>query len=273
MAINPLGSSGSTLNQLREINRQQGVNSRRLATGLRVSTAADDAAALAIAEQITGQLRGIGAASGGLQTGINVLQTAEGALGSTSDTLQRMRELAVQANSSVLSDADRGAIQNEMQQLEAQLNQVGNNTQFNGQQLLNGDLTTNPLTVQTGANGETAQVTLPDVRAAALGVAGVNVGSQAGAAAALGSIDTALAQVAEARGDVGAAQNGFESTLGNLATTGVNLAEGISRLRDADVAFEAARRTALQIRQQVGTAALAQSNLNANVVRQLITGA
>lgn len=272
MAISPLSDSGGALNQLREINRQQSVNSRRLASGRRVGTAADDAAALAIAEQITGQLRGMAAASNGLQTGINVLQTAEGALGTTSETLQRMRELAVQANNSTLSDADRAAIQDEMRQLQSALDQVGNNTQFNGQRLLNGDLTTNPLTVQTGANGETTQVSLPDVRAAALGVAGVDVTTQAGAAAAIGSIDTALAQVAQVRGNIGAAQNGFEATLSNLGTTSVNMTEGLSRLRDADMAFEAAQRTALQIRQQVGIAALAQRNLNANVVRQLIAG-
>lgn len=271
MAIDPLRGSGA-LNQLRETERQQRINSRRLASGLRVGTAADDAAVLAIAEQIRGQLGGLAAASAGLQTGINVLQTAEGGLQTTSDTLQRMRELAVQANSSVLSDSDRAAIQQEINQLQNTLNQVGNNTQFNGQRLLNGDMTTNPLTVQTGANGETANVALPDVRAAALGVAGIDVTTPSGAAAAVGAIDTALAQVAQSRSTIGAAQNAFTATLDNLSTAGVNLAEGLSRMRDADMAFETAQRTALEIRQQTGIAVIAQGNLNANLVRRLITG-
>jgi flagellin len=270
MAIDPLRGSGA-LNQLRETERQQGVNSRRLASGLRVGTAADNAAVLAIAEQITGQLRGLSAASNGLQTGVNVLQTAEGALQTSTDALQRMRELAVQANSSVLSDSDRAAIQQEISQLENTLNQVANNTQFNGQRLLNGAMTTNPLTVQTGANGETTSVALPDVRAAALGVAGLNVSTPSGAAAALGAIDSALAQVTQARSNIGAAQNAFTATLDNLGNASVNLAEGLSRMRDADMAAETTTRTALQIRQQAGIALIAQGNLNANVVRRLIT--
>lgn len=269
MAIDPLRGSGA-LNQLRETERQLGVTMRRLASGLRVGTAADNAAVLAIAEQIRGQLGGLSAASSGLQTGINVLQTAEGGLQTTSETLQRMRELAVQANSSLLSDSDRAAIQQEMNQLQNTLDQVANTTQFNGLRLLNGAAT---ITVQTGANGETTSVALPDVRAAALGVAGIDVTSQAGAQAALGSIDTALAQVAQARSTIGAAQNAFTATLNNLTNTSVNLAEGLSRMRDADMAFETAQRTALQIRQQAALGVIAQGNLNANVVRRLISGA
>lgn len=271
MPIEPLGTK-SALNQLGEINRQQEINQRRLASGLRVGRAADDAAAMAIAERIGSQIRGFGAATQDVQIGIGAVLTAEGGMAEASNVLQRMRELGVQANSSLLSDADRGAIQSEMDQLKGQLNQIAGNTQFNGQPLLNGDLTTNPLTVPAGPSGETQQAELPDVSAAALGVSGASVSTQANAQSAIQAIDTALGTVSEGRAKAGAAQNAFEATLRNMDVASVNLEAGRSRIRDADMAAEAARRAALQIRQEAATGILAQGNLNAKMVSRLISG-
>ena len=351
----------------------------RLSSGFRINRVADDAAGLAISEKLRSQIRGLSQASRNAQDGVSMVQTAEGALSESHSILQRMRELAVQASTSTLTDSDRTQVQEEVSALIAELDRIGNSTTFNGVTLLNGGLgasvsatagagladgvskieitgaaagtyyleqddgtaagTASKITVkQTNAadailgiidnitkptrlNTTTVEVAgirltlnanldnggagvgtldtdtitvvggnaelvigpdssasnkltfaVSDMRATALGVNTVSVATQAGAQAAIATIDTSLASVTTQRAKLGAIQNRLEHTVASLGVAVENLSASDARIRDADIAQESSNLVTAQILQQAVTAVLAQANSAPQSVLALLRG-
>ena len=240
---------------------QMATSLQRLSTGLRINSAKDDAAGLAISERLTAQVRGYNQAIRNAGDGISLAQTAEGGMDGITNSLQRMRELAVQAANYSNTTADRTAINAEFSQLKTEIDRVSQQTKFNTKSLLDGSFTA--AAFQVGANsGETISVdTITNLGATALGLtAAVDVTTTANASSAISTIDTALNTVTTARANLGASINRFEQTISNLRVTVENLQSSRSRIQDADFAAETASLTRLQILQQSGTAVLSQAN-------------
>jgi flagellin len=228
----------------------------RLSSGLRVNSAKDDAAGLAIATRIDAQVRGLNVAIRNAGDAISLAQTAEGGLSEITNMLQRMRELAVQSANATNSTSDRANLNAEYQQLNTEITRQIGATTFNGIAVLS---TASTQTFQVGANAtDTIGVTTSAVSAAPGG--GVDGGTAANATAAIGLIDTAMDAVTSARATYGAVQNRFQSVINNLSVAAENQAAAKSRIMDADFAMETANLTRLQILQQAGTAMVAQAN-------------
>ena len=239
---------------------------QRLSSGLRVNSAKDDAAGLAISEGLQSIIRGNDVSIRNANDGISVGQTAEGALGQISNNLQRIREIAVQASNGAINDTQRSNLQSEVDQLTQEISRMVATTQFNGQNLLSGGAT---LTFQVGASGaannqvtvSTSNLTAIAGFAANLTATGtVTVSASGAASAALSALDTAISTVTQARANFGAVQNRFEAVIANLSNYNENLTAARSRIMDADFAAETAKLTRNQILQQAGTAILAQAN-------------
>jgi flagellin len=248
--------------------RLQG-NFARLSSGLRIATAADDAAGLGISERMRGQIRSFTVASRNAQDGVSLAQTAEGALQEVSNNLSRMRELAVQASNGTLTTADRATLDTEFQALITEIDRVATQTTFNGVSLLDGSTTS--LDVQVGINGgETISVSLSDTTATTLAINTEDVTSAANASAALTSIDTAIDTISTARGNLGAAQNRLTSAISSILNTRENLSAAESRIRDVDVAIETADLTRNSILQQAAVSVLAQANTQPQLALSLL---
>ena len=234
---------------------------QRLSTGLRVNSAKDDAAGLAISERLTSQVRGYNQAIRNAGDGISLAQTAEGGMEGITNSLQRARELAVQAANYSNTAGDRAAIQLEVEQLVEEVDRIASQTKFNTISLLDGSFS--GANFQVGANaGETIAVAdIVDMSASGLSVDAIDVSSVAGATSALTALDSALSTVTSARAGLGATVNRFEQTIGNLRVSVENLSASRSRIQDADFAAETAALTRLQILQQSGTAVLSQANV------------
>ena len=254
----------SSLNAQRNLARTQHAlsqNMGRLSSGLRINSAADDAAGLAISENLKAQIRGLGQAERNAMDGISLIQTAEGAMNEISGILTRMRELAVQSATDTLGDTERGFLQTEFSALVSEVDRIANVTEFNGVNLL--DTSAGTLDFQVGINNsgnDRISVTIDDMRSTALGGGALNtqtVATKAGAQAALGVIDTAVSDVSDGRADVGAVQNRLQVTVANLASARENLSAANSRIRDVDVAEETAAMTRNSILMQAGTSVLA----------------
>jgi flagellin len=261
--------------------RQLGVNTTnsskslgKLSSGLRINSASDDAAGLAISEKMRSQIRGLNQATRNAQDGISLIQTAEGALNESHAILQRMRELAVQSATDTYDASDRQELQQEVNQLTSELSRIGENTEFNGMKLLDGSLSGK--TFHIGANTDQAMsVSVSDMRASNLGVTdgsdGIDISTNAAAAnTALSTIDTAIAAVSSERAALGAMQNRLEHTISNLGTSAENLAAAESRVRDVDMAAEMMEFTKTNILNQAATAMLAQANMAPQTVLQLL---
>jgi flagellin len=239
---------------------------QRLSTGLRINSAKDDAAGLAIAERATAQIRGYNQAIRNAADGISLAQTAEGGMEGITSSLQRMRELAVQAANYTNTTADREAIQLEVDQLIDEIDRIAGQTKFNTVSLLDGSFTAAQF--QVGANaGETITVAdIDSMETDALGTDGgdkidtVDVTTAGGATSALTVIDDALSTVTSSRAALGATINRFDQTISNLRVTAESVTATRSRILDADFAAETASLTRLQILQQSGTAVLVQAN-------------
>ncbi|MBL8363025.1 MAG: flagellin FliC [Rubrivivax sp.] len=247
---------------------------QRLSSGLRVNSAKDDAAGLAIAERMGAQVRGMNVAIRNANDGVSLAQTAEGAIGKIGDALQRMRELAVQSANGTNNSGDRDNLQTEFSQLQAEITRLVSGTSFNGQNILDGSSAT--FTFQVGANNQTTDqidVDLADLSTdvdtpvAALDISGA---TNAGALAAMDALDDALDNVTTARSNYGAVQNRFETVVSNLLVTSENLTAARARIMDADFAIETANLSRAQILQQAGTAMIAQANSQPNMVMQLL---
>jgi flagellin len=241
---------------------------QRLSSGLRVNSAKDDAAGLAIAERMNAQTRGMNVAIRNANDGISLAQTAEGALSKVGDALQRMRELAVQARNATNSDSDKNSLNKEFQQLQSEITRVLGGTAFNGKKILGADGTT--FNFQVGANvtaDDTVAVSGEDLTAnadiSAVTVSTATIGSTASVdaiASVITNIDTALDTVNDTRATFGATQSRFEAIIANLQQAVENQSAARSRIMDADFATETANLSRAQILQQAGTAMVAQAN-------------
>ena len=234
----------------------------RLSTGLRINSAKDDAAGLAIGERFTSQVRGLNQAARNTNDAISLVQTAEGALKEVTSNLQRIRELAVQSVNATNSASDRTALDGEVQQLIAEIDRVASKTTFNGAELLDGSFTDQAF--QVGANaGDTiaiAEISNIGTSSVQMGISSVQVTSASAASDAIAAIDGALSAVNSTRASLGAYQNRFESVVASVQTTSENLSASRSRVVDADFAQETANLTKAQILQQSGIAMLSQAN-------------
>ena len=258
----------------------------QLSSGLRINTAADDAAGLSISQGLTSQINGMTQAVSNAQDGINVAQIADGALGTVQNILQRMRTLAVQsANGGSQDAASQTAAQSEVKNLATELDKISAQTSFGGNALLNGGLAvgttgagaTSSLTFQVGANaGDTIQLSLKSTDANTLGVdanAGtpqIDLSTTAGASSAITTIDTAIAAVSAERSTIGATQNQLNYTVSNLQTAVTNVTASRSNLTDADLASEVTKMTQSQILTQAATSVLAQANSAPQAILKLL---
>ncbi len=231
----------------------------RLASGLRINNAGDDAAGLAIAEGFRSQVLGTNVAQRNAQDGISLVQTAEGSLSETTSILQRIRELAVQSANGTNTVTNRAALNGEVLQLLAQIDDIALDTSFNGVRVLSVNQT---VTLQTGAqSGETLAVVVSGASTRDLRVSGVRISSMASSVQALSTLDTAIKSVTTLRSTFGAFQNRLEFTINTLAIQEENAAASESAIRDADIARETIGFTRSQILVSAGTSVLAQANL------------
>ena len=246
---------------------------QRLSTGSRINSAADDAAGLAISTSMTSQIRGMQQGVRNANDGISLAQTAEGALNEVTNMLQRIRELSVQSASGTYQDAtDRAYMQVEVDELTAQIDQVITNSEFNGVALFDG--TTATVTVQAGANGaDTVDLAMADLTtlAASGGAAGsYDVSTATAANTLLGTVDTELDAINNARATLGAGQNRLQSAVNNLTNVSTNLADARSRIQDTDYSAETTALAKAQILGQASTAMLAQANQSQQGVLKLL---
>ncbi|AJD92151.1 hypothetical protein JMA_28340 [Jeotgalibacillus malaysiensis] len=260
------------LNAYRNLNQTMNDTSKsleKLSSGLRINRAADDAAGLAISEKMRSQIRGLEMAERNALDGISLIQTAEGALASTHDILQRMRELAVQSSNGTLEPEDREAIQAEADALTEEIDRIAETTQFNNKVLMDGTAASGFL-FQIGANqGEDITLTLENMDAGSLGISGLALDS-ATPSGAITTIDTAIERVSEQRSKLGAFQNRLEHTVTNLQSANENLTAAESRIRDLDMAKEMSQFTRNNILNQAGQAMLAQANQLPQGILQLL---
>lgn len=279
MIINHNITALNTHNKLSSATAAQGKSMEKLASGLRINKAGDDAAGLAISEKMRGQVRGLDQASRNAQDGISLIQTAEGALNETHDILQRMRELATQSANDTNTLTDREELQKEFTQLAKETTRIAKTTEFNTQKLLDGSDTDGKV-FQIGAN-ESQNLTLVignmDATALAVGTGtdeastvGIDITTQTGANTAITTVNDAIETVSAERSKLGATQNRLEHTINNLKTSSENLTAAESRVRDVDMAKEMMNQTKNSILAQAAQAMLAQSNQTPQGVLQLL---
>jgi len=260
-----------------------GKSLQRLSTGYRINKAADDAAGLTISESLKAQARGSQIASQNAQTGVNLLQTAEGDLGIIQDNLQRIRDLAVQAANDTNGSSERTAIESEVSQRLDEITRLAKGSKFNSINLLDGTSTslslqigansgasTNAIDVATSSNGVSP---LGDATASGLSIsikAGETLATASAASAYIDTIDTAISDVSSRRSTIGSIQNRLDSAIESLSVKYENMSASESRIRDVDVAKEAAVLTKNQILQQASATLLAQANQSPQVALSLI---
>ncbi len=259
---------------------------QRLSSGLRVNSAKDDAAGLAIAERMNSQVRGMNVAVRNANDGISLSQTAEGALGKVSDSLQRMRELSVQARNATNSDADKESLDKEFAELAKEIQRVLGATAFNGKAIIGSDAGTQSF--QVGANttaNDTIDIVTTNMVAATeitvvagtdnTGAGRASIGSSASATdidTVIDNIDLAIDKVNGERATMGASQSRFDAVIGSLQQSIENQTSARSRIMDADFAVETANLSRAQILQQAGNAMVAQANQLPQQVLRLIQG-
>lgn len=246
----------------------------RLASGNRINQAADDAAGLAISENLKGLIRGLGQANRNANDGISLVQIAEGNLNEVSTMLIRLRELGVQAASDTIGDTERKFLDVEYQQLKSEIQRISESTNFNGTDLLNG--TGGVLDIQVGVNNDpfkdrisfnagAANTTLE-----ALGMVAESVGTKEAAQAGLSTIDNAMTSVNAIRANFGAMQNRLQSTSNNILVYNENMSAANSRIRDTDVAQETTEMTRNNILMQAGVSVLGQANQSQQLALKLL---
>lgn len=259
-------------------NATQSINGslEKLSTGLKINSAADDAAGLSISQSLESQSRGITEATSNAQTGVNLLQTAEGDLGVIQDNLQRIRDLAVQASNGTYATSERNAILAEVQQRIDEITRTANSSQFNNINLLNGSSTT--LTLQIGPDSTASLNTLtigsPLQKATAtqLGISSPSsyFSSSIKAASFISLVSTAIATISADRSTIGSLENRLSSAIQTLTINGENLASANSQITDVDVASESAKLTQEQILQQASVSLLTQANSAPDVALKLL---
>jgi flagellin len=256
--------------------RMEGINtanvlktSKELSSGMRINSAADDSSGLAVSEKMRSQIRGLNQASRNVMNGVSMLQTAEGYMQSTTDILQRIRELAVQSANGIYSDEDRAMLQTEVEQLVSEVDRISQTAEFNGMTLLSGRFAEDGIRLQVGANvDQNFTVKLGDMSASALGLKGagqdgteqaISLANPESANMALATVDEALKTVNKSRADIGASMNRMEMAQKGIDIASENLAASESRIRDADMAKTITDHVKNQILQQASNSLLAQS--------------
>ncbi|MFO1336657.1 MAG: flagellin [Burkholderiaceae bacterium] len=266
-----INTNVASLNAQRNLNASQSslaTSMQRLSSGLRINSAKDDAAGLAIAERMNAQVRGMNVAIRNANDGISLAQTAEGALSKVGDSLQRMRELAVQARNATNSSSDKDSLNKEFHELQSEISRVLGGTSFNGKKVLGADATT--LTFQIGANtttDDTVNLTTEDMTAnsditAVTGSSAVidSTATSGDIATVIDNIDTAIDTINDQRATFGATQGRFDAIISNLQQSVEAQSAARSRIMDADFASETANMSRAQILQQAGTAMVSQAN-------------
>ena len=259
-------------------NRQLGIttgaqakSSEKLSSGYRINRAGDDAAGLTISEKMRSQIRGLNKASDNAQDGISLIQVAEGALSETHSILQRMNELATQAANDTNTTADRGAIQDEINQLTSEINRISSTTQFNTQNLIDGTFANKNLQVGSIC-GQRITVSIDSMSAGSLNVSAnlVKVNTFSAAGEAMSNIQGAISAISTQRSYLGALQNRLEHTISNLDNISENTQSAESRIRDTDMAEEMVTYSKNNILAQAGQSMLAQANQSTQGVLSLL---
>ena len=264
-------ASANTNRQLGITNSNLSKSTEKLSSGYKINRAGDNAAGLTISEKMRGQIRGLDQASVNSQDGISLIQTAEGALAETQSILQRMRELTVQAANDTNVSADRTAIAKEITALTAEIDRIGDETEFNTMKLLTGSFDNKNL--QVGANsGQNISFSIGTMKASALGVDTVksNIDTYTKATEQIGIVQSALNKVSSQRSALGALQNRLEHTIKNADNTSENLQSAESRIRDVDMAKEMVKYSKDGILQQAAQSMLAQANQSTQGVLSLL---
>lgn len=285
MIINHNLSAINAQRNLKVTNEAVGKNMEKLASGLRITKAGDDASGLAVSEKMRSQIRGLNQASRNAADGISFIQTSEGYLQETQDILQRLRELAVQSSNGIYTQEDRMQIQVEVSQLIDEVDRVASHAQFNGMNMLTGrfareegsNIVTASMYFHIGANvDQRERVHIGTMTAASLGLKGVSdgklmtLGTPDEANRSILTLDAALQKVNKQRADLGAYQNRLEYAVKGLDIGAENLQASESRIRDVDMAKEMVDYTRNQILTQSGNAMLAQANTRSQSVLQLL---
>ena len=279
--VNTNTSSLSAQRQLMGSAKSLDTSFQRLSSGLRINSAADDAAGLLISNRLTSQVNGLNQSVRNANDGISLSQTAEGALDETTNMLQRMRTLSIQASNGSNSDKDRAALQQEVSQLSTEINRIASDTTFGGENLLDGTYTgifqvgadsnqtisfnltdggINNTIDYAGNGGFTMSGLSRSATTAQVDVTTASVSTMANAQSMVDVLDTMISAVDSKRAELGAVQNRFGSTITNLSNISENVASARSRVRDADFAEETAKLTSSQILQQASSSILAQAN-------------
>lgn len=270
-----------SLNAQRNVKNTQnslGTSVERLSSGLRINSAKDDAAGMAISMKLSAHIRSLNQAVRNAQDGISVVQTAEGGMNEVHNILIRMRELSQQASTGVLASTDRSALNQEFQDLKSEITRISDTTEFNGLKLLDGSLSTNGVSLQVGINNTTndriviGNGSFDAISASSLGLSGSisSIDSASNAQSMLALVDSAIGTVSTRRGNLGAVQNRLGSTIANLEIAAENLSAANSRIKDADFAIETANLTKNQIILQAGVAVLSQANTLPQYALQLL---
>jgi flagellin len=262
LRVNTNSASINAQRNLSQVTDKLAGNFRRLSTGLRISTAADDAAGLAISERLRSQIRSLDQAKRNANDGISLVQTAEGALNEVSSILTRLRELSIQSSNGSVSAQDKDTLDEEFQSLVGEVNRIGRSTEFSGIKLLDGSSSSVSFQVGFGTTAgiDTISVSLSAALSTSLSLSSLDIGSGGVTTTAISSIDAAINTVSSLRGSLGAIQNRLGSTINNLAIQTENLSAAESRIRDVDVAYETAQLTRNNILQQASISVLSQAN-------------
>jgi flagellin len=265
LRINTNQSALNAQRQLLGTSRSQTQGLERLATGLRINRAADDAAGLAIAERFRSAVRELDQEARNLQYGVNAARTAEGGLSIQQEGVARLQELATQAANGTLTTAQRDAINQEAQQIIEEIDNRGQQTEFNGLNLLNGDAQD----VSLGSGGS-EELNVNESTADTLGLNSVDLSTQEGASQAIETLETAATRVSQNRAAIGAQERRFTGAIEQRQMAAQNAMEAESRLRDLDIARQTIEQSRDNILQQAGIAALAQSNLQGETAARLL---
>ena len=252
------------------VQREMDQSIGRLSSGLRINSAADDAAGMAIAGRMESQERGLNAQIRNARDAQSRVATSEGAMSEITEILQRMRELAVQASSGVATAVDRGYLDLEMHQLVDEIEAIADNTKFNDAKVFSTGQTTYFTDIDVNGTPITVVSTNMNVSMLAVTANNVSIGTQALAKIAISRIDTAIATVDGKRAQLGAVANRLDHTIDNLSNVVINTIASKSRIEDADFAAETTNMTRNSVLQQAATAMLSQANASKNVILSLI---
>lgn len=272
-----ISTNVASLNAQRNLvntNRAMDQSLARLSSGYRINQAADDAAGLAISENLKGQIRGLGQANRNAQDGVSLVQIAEGGLNEVSAMLIRLRELAIQASSDTIGDIERKFLDVEYQQLKSEMQRISEVTSFNGYDLLNG--TGGVIDIQVGVQNDpfkdriSFNTSAANATLEALGLTAESVATKEQAQISINAVDVGMISVNAMRANFGAMQNRLQSTINNLNIAHENLSAANSRIRDSDIAAESAELTRNSILTQAGVSVLSQANSIQQVALKLL---